>query len=229
MRRLARLVSGGLLCWTFILPAESPAELWVCPQPGGGDIYTDRELPGCRNANDPTWKAAPSDMAPDARSEDAPAPPTPATTPHSTAQPAAASAKKTIKSATPMPPPPGSINRWASLSEQASKAHAKKNLPEAERLHAEALKVAETIGPDSRQRATTLYSLGTVLLDMDRPADAERQFQKSLTIYEELDGRQGTDVAKVMSAYAGLLRKTNKPEEAADLESRAKAMRSATR
>jgi len=229
MQRMARLISGGLLWCAFMLPAESPAELWVCPQSGGGDIYTDRQLPGCHNANDPTWKASPSDMAPDARSEEAPAPPIPATTPQSTAQPAAASAKKTIKPAAQTPPPPGSINRWASLSEQASKAHAKKNLPEAERLHTEALKVAETIGPDSRQRATTLYSLGTVLLDMDRPADAERHFQKSLTIYEELDGQQGTDVAKVLSAYAGLLRKANKPEEAADLEGRAKAMRAVAR
>jgi len=229
MRHLARLVSGGLLWCAFMLPAESPAELWVCPQPGGGDIYTDRESPGCHNANDPTWKASPSNMVPDASPGDAPAPPIPATTSRSTAQPAAASATKTIKPVAPMPPPPGSINRWTSLSEQASKTHAKKNLPEAERLHAEALKVAETIGPDSRQRATSMYSLGTVLLDMDRPADAEKHFQKSLTIYEELDGQQGTDVAKVLSAYAGLLRKANKPEEAADLESRAKAMRSVAR
>ncbi len=224
MRRLAGLVSGGLLCWTFILPAESQAELWVCPQPGGGDIYTDRQLPGCHNANDPTWNASPSDTTPGAGPGDAPTPASPPSRP--TDPSLAVPAKKTVA---PAPPPPGSINRWAGLSEQASKAHAKKNLPEAERLHADALKVAETIGPDSRQRATTLYSLGTVLLDMDRPADAEKHFQKSLTIYEELDGQQGTDVAKVLSAYAGLLRKANKPDEAADLESRAKAMRAVAR
>jgi len=56
-------------------------------------------------------------------------------------------------------------------------------------------------------------------------AEAETLNQRSLAILEKALGPEHPDVAQSLENYAALLRKTGRPDEAAEMEVRAKAIR----
>ena len=73
--------------------------------------------------------------------------------------------------------------------------------------------------------ARDLNNLAWLLKDTNRLAQAELLFERALAILERALGPENPNVATCLENYAILLRNMGRTEEAAPLESRARAMR----
>lgn len=82
--------------------------------------------------------------------------------------------------------------------------------------------------PQSANICRTLNKLAILYCDQGKYVDAERLYQRAVAIWESLEktGFRYPDLGTTsLEGYAALLRKTNRNEEAAKMEARAKAIR----
>lgn len=115
-------------------------------------------------------------------------------------------------------------NAAASLQGLAKLYHTQEEYLEAEPLYQQALAGwKRRHGPDHPVVGQTLFELADVYDALERYREAERVLQQSVAIWE----KQGwdSDLAATLTSYAALLRKTNRPGEAGELEKRVKALR----
>ncbi len=73
--------------------------------------------------------------------------------------------------------------------------------------------------------AIDVTNLAWMYLDQGKFEPAESSFQRALKIREKVFGPDHPDVADSLENYAGLLRETGRPAEAAKLETRAAEIR----
>ena len=73
--------------------------------------------------------------------------------------------------------------------------------------------------------ATSLNNLAGLYSNQGQYAKAEPLYERALAIYEKALGPEHPDVATSLESYAILLRNIDLPEDAALLESRARAIR----
>jgi tetratricopeptide (TPR) repeat protein len=98
---------------------------------------------------------------------------------------------------------------------------AKQSYDKAIECYQKALTIEENIGVPKARRLI-LTGLAAAYTAKGQYADAEQSYKQALMI----DGKGlRPDDAETLGAYAALLRKTNRPIEAAELEQRAKVMR----
>ncbi len=91
---------------------------------------------------------------------------------------------------------------------------------------AEALRLGEEeFGPDHPTTATLMNDLAAFHQAQGNYAEAAPLYQRSLTILERALGPEHPNVPKVLDNYAELLRETDRADEAAEMEARAKAIR----
>jgi tetratricopeptide (TPR) repeat protein len=72
---------------------------------------------------------------------------------------------------------------------------------------------------------TALGNLAQLYRDQGRYQEAELLYQRTLTFYELAFSENHPWIARALEHYARRLRQMNRPEEAAQLETRAKAIR----
>jgi tetratricopeptide (TPR) repeat protein len=93
----------------------------------------------------------------------------------------------------------------------------------AERLFNDALEVQKAL-VDSPDLAITLYGLGRLYSDRGWYSEAEVNFKGALDIQTKaIPGAEAT--ADTLAAYAGLLRKTDRPDAASPMEARSRQIR----
>ena len=83
------------------------------------------------------------------------------------------------------------------------------------------------VQPNHPSIGTAEYDLANVLRDAGRLRDAEPHYREALRIRETALGPNSKDVADVLADYAKLLRSLHRDAQAAQLEARARAIRSA--
>ena len=114
---------------------------------------------------------------------------------------------------------------WETYTAAGDKAYHKGNYPEAEKQWVAAFTEAEGFEPQDPRLATSLNNLGEVYRLQRRYAAAEPQHKRALAIREKVLDSEHPDVAQSLENYAALLRKTGRGNEAAWMETRAKAIR----
>ncbi|HEX8726214.1 MAG TPA: serine/threonine-protein kinase [Gemmatimonadaceae bacterium] len=85
----------------------------------------------------------------------------------------------------------------------------------------------ERVQPNHPSIGTAEYDLANVLRDAGRLTEAEPHYRQALRIREAALGPNSKDVADVLADYAKLLRSLHRDAQAAQLEARAQAIRSA--
>ena len=95
----------------------------------------------------------------------------------------------------------------------------------AEPLFQQGLALMRVQDPHSRRVATSLYELAELYQRQQKYSDAEPLYRQALEMRERALGSDHLDVAVTLERYAALLRKTSWEKEAANLESRAQAIR----
>ena len=99
---------------------------------------------------------------------------------------------------------------------------------EAEPLYERAVAIAEaTLGRDHPDVGTALAGLGAVYYNQGLLTDAEPLFERSLFIFEAVLEPNDVRLADVLEDYAALLRVTDRGTQAAEIESRVRAIRAA--
>jgi tetratricopeptide (TPR) repeat protein len=96
---------------------------------------------------------------------------------------------------------------------------------QAEPLFQQGLTLLKAKDPNSREVATSLYELAELYQRQKKYSDAEPLYRQVLEMRERALGSDHLDVAATLASYAALLQKTSREQEAADLESRAQAIR----
>ena len=97
---------------------------------------------------------------------------------------------------------------------------------EAEPLYQQARAITEkALGPDHPDLATTLNNLAQLYTGQGRYAEAEPLYQQDWAITEKALGPDHLNLATTLENYATLLHKTDRDTEAANLETRAQAIR----
>ncbi len=81
------------------------------------------------------------------------------------------------------------------------------------------------LGPEHPDVGASLNNLALLHKALGSYAEAEPLYQRSLTIYEKALGPEHPYVATSLENYAALLRETDRADEAAEMEARAKAIR----
>jgi len=96
----------------------------------------------------------------------------------------------------------------------------------AEPLHIQLQTIEERIlGPEHPYAARNLHNMAMIYFLQGRYDKAEQLFQRALEVFDNAAGPEHLHTATVLKNYANLLRKMNRETEAAELEARAKAMR----
>ncbi len=113
---------------------------------------------------------------------------------------------------------------WQTYMQATSRAYAHGQYPAAEKWLLAALREAEKFGEQDPRLARTLNALGEVYRTQGKYAEAEPLYRRALAIWEKALGPEHPNVAQGLEKYAKLLRKTNRENEAAKLEARAKAI-----
>ena len=75
------------------------------------------------------------------------------------------------------------------------------------------------------REAKTHFKLGMLFLDQEQWKPAEASFKKSLDVYDKAIGAAHPEIADVLDQYAVLMQKTERPDEAKQMQARAKEMR----
>ena len=117
---------------------------------------------------------------------------------------------------------------WREYSRAGLEAYSRGDYAEAEKLLSAAVEEAETFGPADMRLVRVLVNLAGFYRTMGRHAEAEPLYDRALTMSEESLGPEHPTVAMVLENYAQLLRKTGREGVAAEMESRAKAIRAAS-
>src|SRR5947207_12514438 len=104
--------------------------------------------------------------------------------------------------------------------------HKKQNhFAEAERFSLRSLATRENaLGAEDRAVAAGLHNLANLYKEEKKFAEAAPLYQRSLAIKEKA-GADHAGLAKVLEDYADLLRQTNQPERADQLDNRARFLR----
>jgi len=107
--------------------------------------------------------------------------------------------------------------------ELASVYTSDRKFKEAEPLFKRALSIVEkSEGPDSANASSILYSYAMWYAMQDKYTDAEPLFRRSLEIAEKALGPDNPRVAQILTMYAELMKETHRPDEAKQMEARAK-------
>jgi len=115
----------------------------------------------------------------------------------------------------------------AALNNLAELYWARGQYEKAEPLYQRARDICEqTLGPDHPHTAVTLFNLARVAQVQKRYESAEELFLRALAIDEQTFGQDHLEVVEDLETYATLLRRMNREDEAALLETRAKVIRS---
>jgi len=93
---------------------------------------------------------------------------------------------------------------WEHLMARFDQLQQQGNYGEAETALLSALKVAERLAPGDLRVATTLYNLGSVYRDLGRPAEAEKFYQRSLSVSEKALGADHPSLAQPLSSLITL-------------------------
>ena len=114
----------------------------------------------------------------------------------------------------------------ATLNNLAIVYRAQGRLPEAERLYERSLRIREdTLGKEHPEVASSLNNLALLYQAQRRFAEAEPLYSRALRSLEKALGDEHPDVAQALENYAGLLCDTDRADEAAEMELRARHIR----
>ncbi len=104
--------------------------------------------------------------------------------------------------------------------------HRQQSFDEAESLYLAALEVLDAgLGADPVYLAWTLKCLGMLYQKQGRYAEAEPLYRRSLEIFETIETSGQPELISLLWTYAALLEETDRAEEAAKLEKRARDVR----
>ncbi len=95
----------------------------------------------------------------------------------------------------------------------------------AEQQLLKAVAQARKLDPANPLLLSSLYSLAEFFRSQREFSKAESIYQQALSLKEHANGPDHPDVATILENYAALLRESDRPEKAQQLESRAKAIR----
>ena len=95
----------------------------------------------------------------------------------------------------------------------------------AEQQLLKAVAQARKLDPANPLLLSSLYSLAEFFRSQREFSKAESIYQQALSLKEQANGPDHPDVATILENYAALLRESDRPEEAQQLESQAKAIR----
>ena len=98
---------------------------------------------------------------------------------------------------------------------------------EAEEYYRRALEIrVAALGPEHPRVAMSLTGLAALYRDQDQDGDAEPLYQRALSILEKALGTKDIRVAETLEGYAAVLRKIGRTAQAAEMETRARVIRS---
>jgi len=98
------------------------------------------------------------------------------------------------------------------------------NTIEAEKFFRLAIAEAENLPASDPKLSLTLNNLANCLRQQGRYADAEPLYKRAITAKEKQVGMKHMDLAILLENYAKLLRLAGRPEEAAKIDSRVRAI-----
>lgn len=112
------------------------------------------------------------------------------------------------------------------LENMGAMRYARKGLPEAEDAYRRAFTIRlEVLGAGNPDVARTALNLAGTLTKVGNFSEAERLYLEALQSFERTFGDNSREVLLALSEMAQLMRKTNRPADAAELESRAASIR----
>jgi tetratricopeptide (TPR) repeat protein len=118
-----------------------------------------------------------------------------------------------------------SANAWQADYDAGKAAYQQGDYTKAQKLFAAAVADAESGGDSDARLARSLNNLAAAYAAQGDYAKAEPLYRQALALLEKVRGPDHADVATCLENYAALLRQTNRPAEAEQLEQRARAIR----
>lgn len=116
-------------------------------------------------------------------------------------------------------------SQWDKYMDAAAVTFKEGHLSEAEKSLSLAVQEAEKSGPENSRLALSLNNLASVYFLQQKYTQAEPLFKRALAINEKILGPNAPNVASCLENYAELLDKTNRQDEAAKLQARARSIR----